>query len=460
MSLDSASEYALSFSEDAVHLQRRETSANAAAPHAMPLPGAWRHLGSVEFDSTAFAEEFTRLRSMVQAEDEDAGGDGDMLPVTLLIPDDQILYTTLTVSPGADREKAVARALDGLTPYPIEDLAFDWEGDGDSVRVAAVARQTLREAGDFARQYGFDGQAFRALPRDDSFAGEPVFALAPPPRARPEVDPARVSVTSAALMIEPDPQDAASDEAQGRLDLDLSADSQPAEAKSAKADPEADSATVIVEIDAPETSAAKADAAADKVPAPAVEPVAEISTDAAAPVATEARASDSQDTPAEVLTEVAAEAVPESAAETAAQPAAEAAPETPSEPSDNAPPVVRHAPARPVAAKSDSGKAEPVVMRPEARADMNPRARAVHERAAEARQARSAGAAPDAARRPGERGGLMELIGMLGALVVGLILIWAFLVPDHELAQSTETPVAPTAEAPVAAAEDPGRPAA
>ena len=56
MSLDSASEYALSFSEDAVHLQRREKPAGDAG-----APGAWRHLGSVEFDSTAFAEEFKRL---------------------------------------------------------------------------------------------------------------------------------------------------------------------------------------------------------------------------------------------------------------------------------------------------------------------------------------------------------------------------------------------------------------
>ena len=225
MSLESASEYALSFSENAVHLQRRERTAGEAAPHAVPVPGAWRHLGSVDFDSAAFAEEFKRLRAMAQAEDEGLGDAGEMLPVTLLIPEDQILYTTLTVAPGADREKAVARALDGLTPYAIEDLAFDWEGDGDSVRVAAVARQTLREASDFARQYGFDGSAYRAMPRDDSFAGEPVFALAPAPRPRPEVDPARVSVTSAELMIEPDPQDPSAEDAQAELDLDLSADS-------------------------------------------------------------------------------------------------------------------------------------------------------------------------------------------------------------------------------------------
>ena len=75
MSLDSASEYALSFSEDAVHLQRREKTAGDAG-----APGAWRHLGSVEFDSMAFHDEFALLRGMAQA--EGAAADDAPLPVT------------------------------------------------------------------------------------------------------------------------------------------------------------------------------------------------------------------------------------------------------------------------------------------------------------------------------------------------------------------------------------------
>lgn len=454
MSLESASEYALSFSEDAVHLQRRERTAGEAAPHAVPVPGAWRHLGSVDFDSAAFAEEFKLLRAMAQAEDDELGDTGDMLPVTLLIPEDQILYTTLTVAPGADREKAVARALDGLTPYAIEDLAFDWEGDGDSVRVAAVARQTLREASDFARQYGFDGNAFRATPRDDSFAGEPVFALVPAPRPRPEVDPARVSVTSAGLMIEPDPQDPSAEDAQAELDLDLSADSMAAGAKATgqEAPKEAQKEVATTEIAAAETSAAGPDVAAgDEVSAsepvePAVaEPAVAV---VAAPIVTDA--------PAPAVEATARDAAPAEAANaTISGIAPEAGSDAKSEPAAKAPPVVRHAPARPSLAQPDAGKSEPVMTRAETRADMNPRARAVHERAAEARQTRPAGTAPAGiARRPGERGGLLELVAMLGALVVGLILIWAFLVPDHEVAQTSETPVATVAEAPLAPAEE------
>ncbi|MFO1138819.1 MAG: hypothetical protein U1E41_07075 [Paracoccus sp. (in: a-proteobacteria)] len=407
MSLDSASEYALSFSEDAVHLQRREKTAGDAG-----APGAWRHLGSVEFDSTAFHDEFALLRGMAQA--EGAAADDAPLPVTLLIPDDQILYTTLSIAPGADREKAVARALDGLTPYAIEDLAFDWEGDGDSVRVAAVARQTLREASDFARQYGFDGQVFRAMPGNDNFSGEPVFALLAPARARPAMDPARAGVTAAALMIEPDPQEDSLQEDAPQAELDLGAD----EAEVA-ADVGADIG-VAAKVEMPEAAPAPASAEAASETA-AAETVAE-----AVAVATEA---------AEAV--AAPAAIDEPAAASPAETTAETTPETTAD-AAKAPPVVRHAPARPV-----PGKPEPAI----SRAAMNPRAQAVHDRAAEARQTRAA-EPPVAAqpRRPGERGGLLELVGMLGALVLGLILIWAFLVPDHKVTQVAETSAPATAE--------------
>ncbi len=408
MSLDSASEYALSFSEDAVHLQRREKTAGDAG-----APGAWRHLGSVEFDSMAFHDEFALLRGMAQA--EGAAADDAPLPVTLLIPDDQILYTTLSIAPGADREKAVARALDGLTPYAIEDLAFDWEGDGDSVRVAAVARQTLREASDFARQYGFDGQVFRAMPGNDNFSGEPVFALLAPARARPAMDPTRAGVTAAALMIEPDPQEDSLQEDAPQAELDLGAD---------EAEVAADVGTDIgaaAKVEVPEAAPApvRAEAASETAPSETPsETVAEavaVATEAAEAVAAPAAIEEPAAAPPADTT---AETTPETTPETAADAA-------------KAPPVVRHAPARPV-----PGKPEPAI----SRAAMNPRAQAVHDRAAEARQTRAA-EPPVAAqpRRPGERGGLLELVGMLGALVLGLILIWAFLVPDHKVAQVAET---------------------
>ena len=43
-------------------------------------------------------------------------------------------------------EQQIAEALEGRTPYPVEDLVFDWSGKGATVKVAVVARETLNEA--------------------------------------------------------------------------------------------------------------------------------------------------------------------------------------------------------------------------------------------------------------------------------------------------------------------------
>lgn len=577
MSLDSAIEYALFFSSDAVHLRRRERPATNEAVHeaaheAAPAPDAagrtaapaWRHLGSVDFDSADFRGEFQRLRVMSGAPDG-AGDDDAMLPVTLIIPDDQILYTTLTVPPGADREHAVGRALDGLTPYRIEDLAFDWDGDGDSVRVAAVARQTLREAQDFAAQYGFDGQQFRAVPASGGYPGEPIFlldAVRPAHAARAAVDPAQVSVTSPDLLIETDDEDLAEAEAEGQgvLDLDLGGDSQEAEADQspiAEPEPEAEEAEIpkaaveaaepeAVTPDAGETATEEAgttdseddegisdslsevaadpepqaslsgaardggaeDEGADDAASLAAFPAEPVSAGAGIPAADEPAAA--ADEPAEPQPEVAASepeapettahetmtpetAAPETAARESAEPdgadadaaaardaaaatvaATAAATAAAQAGARSAPPVVRHAPARPSNAPRPAEKVGPApeVTRPA----LNPRARAVHDRAAEARSARSAGAAPAAVARVGQRGGLLGLVGMLGALVVGLILIWAFVVPaprqaateddatqagqiaangDASPAQTAPAPVEPPSAAPDNAASVP-----
>ncbi|KGJ06450.1 hypothetical protein SAMN04487972_101104 [Paracoccus halophilus] len=489
MSLESVTEYSLSFSADSVHLQQRE---KAAEDQSKPARPAWRHLGSVEFEAADFRGDLMRLRRMARG-----GGDDAALPVTLIIPDDQILFTTLTVAPGADRRDAVTRALDGLTPYPIEDLAFDWEGEGDSLHVAAVARQTLREARDFAAQYGFEGQRYCAAPEGGTYPGEPVFALEPAPAARPAVDPAQVSVTSPDLAIANE-ADADTDEdlgldvaGQGVLDLDLDADldadgeapgentaaapavdetaapsSQPAAAVadpavSTKADaaaddeaaaqaPEAAPAGTGAETGAEESDTAEAPAAGDPATgappdenaaaAPAPEPQAAAPVVPADPDAGQVAAV----TGVSGAIPAATEAVEAGTADD------EAAVAAPLPPAAKAPPVVRHGAPRPATG------AEPKAPTPRGKG-LDPRAQALHERAAGARAARQVGAAPAQARRPGDRGGLLGLIAMLGGLVVGLILIWAFVVPEPRLAQEGAAPAesTPTAALPRDAAESP-----
>lgn len=154
-----APEFAMSFTEEAVMLEKREGR-------------DWRPLGQARFSGGDLAFVLNALR-------DEAGGQAGELDTVLVIPDDQILYTTLTVPFGSDTKATIARALEGMTPYPAEELAFDWcpaaNGDIETLRVAAVTRRTLDEAEDFARAQGFRPSGFQARPGDDRFDGCPDF---------------------------------------------------------------------------------------------------------------------------------------------------------------------------------------------------------------------------------------------------------------------------------------------
>ncbi|MDH2325610.1 hypothetical protein QCN27_01890 [Cereibacter sp. SYSU M97828] len=95
----------------------------------------------------------------------------DGFATKLLIPNSQILYTSVTASDDA----AIRRAVDGLTPYPVEDLVYDWQPDGDSTRVALLARETLDEAEGFANDHGMRPVGFAAIPPEGKFPREPWF---------------------------------------------------------------------------------------------------------------------------------------------------------------------------------------------------------------------------------------------------------------------------------------------
>ncbi|WP_265500009.1 hypothetical protein [Paracoccus beibuensis] len=152
-------EFAMSFTQEAVQLEYRDG------------PG-WQVLGQAPFSGRDIAGALHALR--LQA------GPGVGEPDTVLvIPDDQILYTVLTVPFGSDTAATIAKALEASTPYHSGDLAFDWcpaaNGDIETLRVAAVARRTLDEAEEFARAQGFRPSGFQARPGDDRFDGQPDF---------------------------------------------------------------------------------------------------------------------------------------------------------------------------------------------------------------------------------------------------------------------------------------------
>lgn len=150
--------FALTFPEDGIALLHR-------------TKGGWSTVGEVRLDDPDIEETLKMLRGT--ASGLESGG----VRSQLVIPDSQILYTSLPIGAGADDtwEAEIRAGLDGLTPYEVDELVFDWEPDGETARVAAVARETLEEAEAFATRHRFNPLCFVADPGDGEFPRKPWF---------------------------------------------------------------------------------------------------------------------------------------------------------------------------------------------------------------------------------------------------------------------------------------------
>ncbi|MFN6979177.1 MAG: hypothetical protein ACK4OP_13695, partial [Gemmobacter sp.] len=131
----------------------------------------WHPVGAVAFDDPDLPAALGYLRGSA------LGLEPQGLATKLVIPNSEILYLRVA-APGpkaAQRRAQIAAALEGRTPYAVEDLAFDWSGTGDEVQVAVVARETLAEAEAFAVEHRFNPVSFVAIPPPDRFGAEPWF---------------------------------------------------------------------------------------------------------------------------------------------------------------------------------------------------------------------------------------------------------------------------------------------
>ncbi len=153
--------FALKFSHTGIELLHR-------------VSGGWQRVADISFDDPELDEKLKVARKTANL--LEAG----RLACKLVIPNSQILYTTVTApGPGkAERFEQIRSALDGLTPYAADELTFDWEASGDRCAVAAVASETLSEAEEFATRHKFNPVSFVAIPEAGNFRGEPFFGLA------------------------------------------------------------------------------------------------------------------------------------------------------------------------------------------------------------------------------------------------------------------------------------------
>jgi len=133
--------------------------------------GGWRRVGEVSLEDPQIRASLDGLRQKALALEPDG------LRTKLLIPTGQIKYLTID-TPGADeatRRAAAVKALDGATPYGVDELAFDISPDGDQTHIAAVAVETLAEAENFAAEHAFAPISIVTAPADEGFLGEPFF---------------------------------------------------------------------------------------------------------------------------------------------------------------------------------------------------------------------------------------------------------------------------------------------
>lgn len=164
----------------------------------------WSEVGQVSLDDPDLGEALKMLRATA------SGLEGGGVLSELVLPEGQVLYSRLTPE-GPLGEDSIRKALEGLTPYAVDELVFDWEPDGDGAQVAVVARETLAEAEAFAVEHRFNPVCFTARPTPEQFPRPPWFGpTAVAASLLPEsetVEPAPCGgPTSAALAPEAEPE--------------------------------------------------------------------------------------------------------------------------------------------------------------------------------------------------------------------------------------------------------------
>ncbi|WP_435258377.1 hypothetical protein ACSBLW_00910 [Thioclava sp. FR2] len=152
--------FALNLSDDGVTLLHRTAR-------------GWMDVGRADFADPDFTAALDYLRSTAM------GLSPKGIATKLVIPNSQILFLTLE-APGPsdeDRESQIRAALEGRTPYSVDELSFDWSSSGSQVNVAVVAKETLSEAEAFAAEHRFNPVSFVAIP-EAGFDKEPFLGIA------------------------------------------------------------------------------------------------------------------------------------------------------------------------------------------------------------------------------------------------------------------------------------------
>lgn len=148
------SNFALSLSFDGLRLMHR-------------VSGGWHMVGQVALDDPDVTGALAQLRGAADTLEP------NRIATKLLIPNDQIKYIAIDGTRATD--ETVRDALHGATPYNVDELSYDFTKGGGRTYVAAVAKDTLTEAQQFAAEHGFNPVSYAAVPEPFTFIGEAFF---------------------------------------------------------------------------------------------------------------------------------------------------------------------------------------------------------------------------------------------------------------------------------------------
>jgi hypothetical protein len=131
----------------------------------------WLRVGAVPVDAPAMDAQMRDLAKVAKA----LAPEG--VRTKLVVPDEQILFCNLPVAARSREMQAheIRAQLADRTPYPVEELDFDWTIENGTAQVAVVARETAIEAEDFASLYGLNPVSVVAAPKSAPFSQEPFF---------------------------------------------------------------------------------------------------------------------------------------------------------------------------------------------------------------------------------------------------------------------------------------------
>ena len=128
--------------------------------------GVWAEIAVEKIDSPDIEDRLTAMISQIESDSA----------VELFLPREQILYAQVELGPEGDTRAQIERAMDGRTPYQLNELSLDWELTASgSARVAAIAYETLDEAAAFAEVRGLKVSGYSSLASAQDFPRAPAF---------------------------------------------------------------------------------------------------------------------------------------------------------------------------------------------------------------------------------------------------------------------------------------------